>query len=191
MPGLKRALLAAAMSLGPIATAPPPAHASGDWRTQIAVPDDLASYTLETGAITKLDLKSKPPLIQIRDSLGQLMVYVLPKDALVTIAGKPSKAGRLRPGQQVKLRWADKEGYRTIGTIEVLPKEKSSGNLLKGMGVPSVPHANLTRPPLPPPPPRPMQPAPMMIREPAPIQLPLPPRPVMPQAPAENQEIRR
>ena len=191
MPFLKRTPLAGLLGLL-LFTAAPTLHASGDWMSGGPLStDDLSSYTAVTGVITALNLRNKPPLIQFTSEAGEVLILLIPKTALISIGEKLVTANRLRVGQEAKLRWTEKDGFRVVGSLNVIPKAKPETNFMQGMGIPAIPRPNLTRPVALPMPPQAIQPAAPILRESAPASSPPPPRPMMPAAPPLNQDLRR
>lgn len=173
-------LLTGFLSLPLLWAGAPVLRASGDWLGTSTIPtDDLSSYTAESGMVTGLNLKNKPPVIQFTTEAGEVLVLVIPKTALVSIAGKLVNVNRLRVGQRAAMRWAIRDDLRVVGMLEVLPEELPNIKPMKRPTMPTVPQANLIRPPASAP----------LIREAAPVSP--PPRPAVPSMPSLNQEIRR
>ena len=192
MPFLKRTPLAGVLGLLLLAAAPA-LHASGDWLGTPAVSvDDLSSYTAVTGVITALNVNNKPPLVQFTTEAGEVLILLIPKTALISIGGKLVGVKRLRVKQRAKLRWTVKDNFRVVGTLDVLPEEKSKPGS-KELRLPAIPRPNLTRPLAPPLQPQLAQPAAIpILREPAPVSSPPPPRPAIPSPPPTlNQDLRR
>jgi hypothetical protein len=151
--------------------------------------DDLDSYTIVEGAISRLDLKQKPPVMEFLTESGEKLGLVIPPTAFITLNGKLIRADKLRRGQSGKLRWkTGPEGHRIVGTLELVPRERSKKDFL-GTKMPKIPKPDLGRPSMPKIP-NPSTTSSPVIRDlmPSPPQSPV--RPVMPQTPA-NQETRR
>lgn len=77
--------------------------------------------TLQEGLIAMLDLKAVPPTIQLKTADGKLWPLAL--DLLTTTVwqhGMPAKLDQLKVGDQVKVRYAEKNGKMMVKSIQLV-----------------------------------------------------------------------